>query len=628
MKKKMLAIVFAAALVVSMLPAGLAVSAAADENLLVNGSFEIAAEEGSTEFTTTGAKGWFQKQRALGVRAVYDKNVEGAVAPVADTGDAYFVVTKDRTSSYNDYLYQSFKLVAGKKYTASYLTKVNRYAIDAGIKFNSTAPTTANDVVLAGNMGDTAANVATDWRRVSATFVVPGEAGTEIDAVFTFSKYNNTTLDAAADPDGYIDDVRVVEAQNDETVIYTVNGFENYANAAWSTRNGYSVPVVAFSGESGGYNGENTSMEYAVNRMPSYSTLYCHRHEDGNTVFRFNTHARGVSYIKFALSAIDFAGKGVTVGTPIHLSFKARLVDIPDGLNTSATPTFGIYTMQGTFKEGLMEPYEVGSDTNAPALTDAEGNSPAVGSIVYLKYPALTSYGMKDLALSTKNVNEQDPNANEWVQYDFIFPYQDNLTHLAFYAGYTGVRFTGNVGAGYSWEMDDLELTLADTGVLPNGGTLAAEHTYKMLNNSSEALKVKKAYANADGTGTEYTFASAWQTALKTEFPFPCYTTQLDAKKNVKSYAKTDTAAGTTYIAAEDAAGASVVTAVYKTDGAASTLVGVNVDNAAAGFVAAPEVALSAITAEAGTYEVRTYILALSSGTLKPVGNPATVEIK
>ncbi len=620
MKKRILAILFALTLAATMLPAGLAVSAAADENLLVNGSFEIAAEEGDVEFGATGAKGWLQKQRALGARLVYDENAEGAVAPLAGTGDAYFAVTKDRTSPYNDFLYQSFKLVAGKKYTASYLVKATGYPLNSGIKLNATEPTAIDncEVQMTINMGETA---ATDWRRVSATFVVPGEAGTEVDAVFIFQRYDSTGTTSET-PDGYIDDARVVEAENQETILYTVNGFDNYVGTSTSN-NKFDLPAFTFAGETNGW--ADGAYTYSVNRIREYDNLYFPTHADGNRVMRFSSIESGnVSNIKLSLSAIDFAGKGVTVGTPLRLSFKARLVDIPDALDTTANPTFGEYTMQGTFKAGLMGPYVVGSDNSAPALTAAGGSSPEEGTTVYLQYPGLTSYGMKDLALSTKNVNEQDKNANEWVQYDFIFPYQDNLTHLAFFSGHLRIRFTGSVAAGYSWEMDDLELSIADTGVLPSGGNLEEEHTYKMLNNSS--IKVTKAYANADGTGTEYTFAGdGYQDALKTEFPFPCYTTQLDANKNVKAYQKTDTAVGAAYLAADDATGASLVTAVYKIDGDIRKLVGVGVNAAEAGFVAAPEVALAGITAEAGTYEVKTYIWKI--GTLAAQGSSTIVKV-
>ncbi len=133
MKKRILAIVFAAALVVSMLPAGLAVSAAADENLLKNGSFEIAAEEGSDEAGSgSNVKDWFILRGKIGERVV----PKGEVTP--PDGDACFAVQSQKNGG-NQFFYQTLSLEAGKKYTASLLLNaISSPTVSCGVSFGTT----------------------------------------------------------------------------------------------------------------------------------------------------------------------------------------------------------------------------------------------------------------------------------------------------------------------------------------------------------------------------------------------------------------------------------------------------------------------------------------------------------
>ncbi len=350
------------------------------------------------------------------------------------------------------------------------------------------------------------------------------------------------------------------------------------------------------------------------------------QHEDYNNVMRFSTNESGYSYLQLYMNTIDFAGAGVTVGTPLHLSFKARLVDIPDNLDKAATPTFGEYAIRVNSKDGVLEEFVVGTGgSGEPDILKADGTTVVEdGETVYLHYPSLPSGRILDLSLSTANVNEQNKNANEWTQYDLIFPYQDVLHSVTFTTGCSNVYLSAGLPAGYSWELDDMELTLAETSVLPGVGAMAAENYLHMQGSGTASYQVTKAYQNADGSGEQYTMAN-WRRGKESFFNIPYRITQLDANKAVKAYEKVDTAAGAAYISTADAAGASLITAVYKMDGDIRKLVGVGVNAAEAGFVAAPEVALSGITAEAGTYEVKTYIWKI--GTLAAQGSSTIVKV-
>ncbi len=638
MKKRILAILFAMTLVAAMLPAGLAVTAAAEENLIVNGSFEEATppvEEGVTDWSPK-AVGWTHSWWKLGDRVLYsDAEAMGDLQPVAGTGDACFAIRPPKDKAADEALFQKFQLEAGKKYTFSFLfykKYTNQYVyafIDFSDKEFTRTFSASGDVTLIKGINYTSESDC--WKRVTKTFEVPGTPGETVPATFYIytrsNGYDGTSIY------GYIDDVRCVEAKNQETTVWSTDGFDSLAKSG--TNGVINEPGFPFSANSYfyGLNDAGTAVQSMKGGIWDTPTTDFVTYEDGNTVLRMSTSSLGISK---ALINTPETFADVEIGTPLRISYKARLVDIPDDLDTTATPTFGEYVFYGHTNVNLYEPYVVGSNQYEPseevegvkvsAIKDGEGNNLEDGTQIYLEIPPQYTRYLLPLSLSTQNVNEANKNANEWVEYETIIPYTGVMMQAIITSGCTNTNMDTSLPVGYSWELDDLEVTVADTAVLAGAGTVD-DLVISTRNWAKSGYYVTGATENADGTGAKYTMPN-WNHGWENWRTISYYETALNADKSAKTYAKADTTAGAAYISAEDAAGASVVTAVYKTVDGDRTLVGVNVANAAAGLVAAPEVALSAITAEAGTYEVATYILALTTGTLKPLGESAIVQIQ
>ncbi len=603
MKKRLLAILFALTLAASMLPAGLAVSAA-NENLIVDGGFEDTYE---ITPSSTPWKGFYDD--GMGSRMTYE---EADITPAPGGGDSCFAVyfLEGDAGKYNQALQQSFDVVPGKTYTVSFLiNKVGTgQAINAYVGVGNSLSAVAEPVYVMYNLNKAATSGG--WMRATKNFTVPASEDETVKATFWFRVNDNNAEGIQA----YIDNVSVVEAETQEKVLYTVDGFENMNKlSANSTFSSLAFPVGDNETDYiiyGDVGGRYASYKYLTDTYSIPLVTY----PDGNTVLQFKSGSKE-SYLKvYVQRAIDFTG--IEIGTPIRISYKARLVNVPAVADENET--FRFYS-RGTTVDGLVDQtaYTVTADDAANSRFMAGETAATEGTEVYLVHSSDDTPYMLPMEFAREEVVADD-NENAWKQYDVVIPYSGKLKAIGLYSlGYKTIAGYG-LSAGYDWELDDLVVTVAEDEILAGNGKADS------VERNTIGKAVTQAVANADGSGTVYTVTGVSK-AHDAFMTLGYCVTPLDADKKVKGYtAASETTGGATILTEETAEGASVITAVYKVDGDMRTLLGVGIEAAEAGLTAAPEVSLAALE-NAGTYEVKTYVWNMT--TMEATGESTIIEV-
>ena len=602
MKRRILAILFALTLAATMLPAGLAVSAA-NENLIVDGGFEDTYE---ITPSSTPWKGFYDD--GMGSRMLYS---EAGITAAPGGGDSCFAVyfLEGDAGKYNQALQQSFDVVPGKTYTVSFLiNKVGTgQTINAYVGVGNSLSAVAEPVYVMYNLN--AAATSGGWMRATKNFTVPASEDETVKATFWFRVNDNNAEGIQA----YIDNVSVVEAETQEKVLYTVDGFENMNKlSANSTFSSLAFPF----GDGSAVQGDIGTKFARYTYLTDTYTIPLVTYPDGNTVLQFKSHDSNVSYLTVNVpNSIDFAAAGVEKGDLLRVSYKARLVNVPEVPDDNERFTF--YSRAKTV-DGLVDqtPYTVtAADVEGSKIT-ANGEAVAEGTQVYFVHPSDDTAYMFPIDFARETVVADD-NENEWVQYDVIIPYNGYLKEVSFYSLNYHVSYGYALKAGYDWELDDFVVTVAEPGVLSNKcETDEASH-------STRGKAVTQAWSNANGTGTEYDVAGISR-AHDYFLNFDYCKTQLDADKKVKAYTADDVTGAAAILTAEEAAGSSMVTAIYKIDGDVRTLLSVGVEAAEEGFVGAPSLALDALE-NAGTYEIKTYVWNMS--TMNATGASTIIEV-